>query len=484
MAFMLDPTTDGNDLRQLIELFGRVIAARLPANGDFQARERAALELGNELVREDLRCQLQAMADAQPSSVTIDGVVYRRHHEGRVDYHSLCGPLSVQRWSYRVASVHNGRVCVPLEKQAGLMHRGTPEFCYCLAQGYAKAPVRSVEQDMRAAHRWPPSRSTMERMATEIGTAARRVTLRIEQRLRNDEVLPENAVAINLGLDRTTIPMAEDRPAINEPSQQHRRRKGSTVGGGKQRSSPSRVLRYRMGYVGTVAITNKDGETLEVRRYSAAAHAGPTSVIARMMADFRRARAQNPELVIGVVQDGAPQMWNLMRDALRAELKIRGWGIEWHETIDRYHLMEHLAAGLQLLEKSQERRERRLEQWCEQLDQNDFAIEKISDWFQKTASKRGNKVWMQMQKLVGGYIWVSRFFRYATAKRLGLHEGSGVTEGACKSIIAARTKRSGQRWRPRGISAVLALRSLLQSDRLHRFWPIFAKSYTATCAAA
>jgi hypothetical protein len=484
MAFMLDPTTEGNGLRQLIELFGRVIAARLPGNSDFQARERAALELGNELVREDLRCQLQAMADAQPSSVTIDGVVYRRHHEGRVDYHSLCGPLSVQRWSYRVAGVHNGRVCVPLEKQAGLMHRGTPEFCYCLAQGYAKAPVRSVEQDMRAAHRWPPSRSTMERMATEIGTAARRVTLRIEQRLRNDELLPDNAVAINLGLDRTTIPMAEDRPAGDGPRDQPERRKGSTVGGAKRRNSPSRVVRYRMGYVGTVAITNKDGETLEARRYSAAAHAGPSSVLARMMADLRHARAQNPKLMIGVVQDGAPEMWNRMRDALRAELNVPGWGIEWHETIDRYHLMEHLSAGLELLEKSQERRERRLEQWCEQLDQNDFAIEKISDWFQKTACKQGDRVWVQMQKLVGGYIGVSRLFRYATAKRLGLHEGSGVTEGACKSLITSRTKRSGQRWRPRGISAVLALRSLLNSDRLDKFWPIFAQSYTATCAAA
>src|SRR5512140_111760 len=384
MEIMLDSLADGNDLAQLVELFSKTIAARLPGNSDFQARERAALALSNELVREDLRRQLQAMADAQPSVMAIGGVVYRRHHAGRVDYHSLCGPLSVRRWSFRIAGVHNGPLCVPLEKQAGLMYRGTPEFCYCLAHGYAKAPVRSVEQDMRAAHRWPPSRSTMERMATQIGTDARRVTLRIEQRLRNDEVLPENAFAINLGLDRTTIPMAEDRPAGDEPSQQRKRRKGSIIGG-RSRPSPSRVLRYRMGYVGTVAITDKDGETLETRRYSAAAHAGPSSVLARMMADLRHARAQNPKLIIGVVQDGAPEMWNRMRDALRTELKVPGLGIEWHETIDRYHLMEHLSAGLELLEKSQELRERRLEQWCEQLDQNDFAIEKISDWFQKTA---------------------------------------------------------------------------------------------------
>jgi hypothetical protein len=49
-----------------------------------------------------------------------------------------------------------------------------------------------------------------------------------------------------------------------------------------------------------------------------------------MMADLRRARAQNPKLIIGVVQDGAPEMWNRMRDSLRAELNVAGWGIECH----------------------------------------------------------------------------------------------------------------------------------------------------------
>jgi len=82
-------------------------------------------------------------------------------------------------------------------------------------------------------------------------------------------------------------------------------------------------------------------------------------------------------------------------------------------------------------------------------------------------------------------IWVFTMLRFRCSRwREIRNEGSGVTEGACKSLITSRTKRSGQRWRPRGISAVLALRSLLNSDRLERFWPIFAKSYTTTCAAA
>jgi hypothetical protein len=76
------------------------------------------------------------------------------------------------------------------------------------------------------------------------------------------------------------------------------------------------------------------------------------------------------------------------------------------------------------------------------------------------------------------YILPDRM-RYAGLKRLGIPMGSGVTEGACKSLITARTKRSGQRWQHRGIESVLALRSILHSDRWPRFWRSFAKPLNA-----
>jgi len=44
-----------------------------------------------------------------------------------------------------------------------------------------------------------------------------------------------------------------------------------------------------------------------------------------------------------------------------------------------------------------------------------------------------------------------------------------------------RAKRSSQRWLPKGISAVLALRSLLESERLAPFWNLFAATYSRFC---
>ncbi len=53
-----------------------------------------------------------------------------------------------------------------------------------------------------------------------------------------------------------------------------------------------------------------------------------------------------------------------------------------------------------------------------------------------------------------------RRMRYATARVRGFPIGSGVTVGACKSVVPARFKRSGQRWSGRGLSDFRTVRGL------------------------
>ncbi len=49
--------------------------------------------------------------------------------------------------------------------------------------------------------------------------------------------------------------------------------------------------------------------------------------------------------------------------------------------------------------------------------------------------------------------------RYPAFRALGMHVGSGIAEAACKTVVSTRAKRSGMRWTPRGLDAVLALRT-------------------------
>jgi hypothetical protein len=48
--------------------------------------------------------------------------------------------------------------------------------------------------------------------------------------------------------------------------------------------------------------------------------------------------------------------------------------------------------------------------------------------------------------------------RYPQFRQQGLFVGSGVVEAACKTVIAARLKRSGMFWTVRGANAIIALR--------------------------
>ena len=73
---------------------------------------------------------------------------------------------------------------------------------------------------------------------------------------------------------------------------------------------------------------------------------------------------------------------------------------------------------------------------------------------------------------------------YASAKRRGLPIGSGVTEGACKSVIGMRCKRSGQRWFESGLSPCLRLRSLQLNRRLRSCFDLVVSFQTASLAAA
>jgi hypothetical protein len=60
--------------------------------------------------------------------------------------------------------------------------------------------------------------------------------------------------------------------------------------------------------------------------------------------------------------------------------------------------------------------------------------------------------------------------RYPAFRAKGMHIGSGVAEAACKTVVSTRAKRSGMRWTPDGLDAVLALRTSVLNQSYDPFW--------------
>ena len=266
---------------EVADALGVAIDAAVGADASFEAREAAALALTNEATRLFLERELLAIADGHGTHVEVDGVLYQRHEPGIVRYFTLCGAVDIERWTYREMGVRNGPTLVPLDLDAGLVERTTPALGCRIALGYAKDHMRSCAEDMTADHRCPPSRSTLERVAKAIGTAATRVAPRIEPRLRRAERVPDGAVAISLGLDRTSVPMEEDVPAGETPAT---RRKTRHTPYTRKKPAPVNV-NYRMAYV---------GHQLDAANGAGHAVAAAESPTDRATADLRHASGARP----------------------------------------------------------------------------------------------------------------------------------------------------------------------------------------------
>jgi hypothetical protein len=70
-----------------------------------------------------------------------------------------------------------------------------------------------------------------------------------------------------------------------------------------------------------------------------------------------------------------------------------------------------------------------------------------------------------------GYIFNHRArIRYQQFRQAGYPLGSGTVESACKLVMQERMKQAGMRWSRDGAQAMLALRSVLLSDRWDEVW--------------
>jgi hypothetical protein len=60
---------------------------------------------------------------------------------------------------------------------------------------------------------------------------------------------------------------------------------------------------------------------------------------------------------------------------------------------------------------------------------------------------------------------------YVTYLAKNLPSGSGVTEAACKRLVKQRLCCSGMKWKEKGASVILSLRSLVITwSRWNQFW--------------
>lgn len=448
--------------------------------GSFAEREQKLLDVLQEGGRVALEQDLQRTEDTLPAEVFV-GLgqrIYREHQPGAASYLSLFGELRVQRRSFREVAVRNGPTVIALELCAGLMEGATPAFAYSVSEGYGLHDMRKHQKVLASSRRHVPPRATLERLAMRLGTRIDEQVPAVEPLVRGSEPLPPGTRALSLGLDRTSAPMAEPREKGARKKPRRTRKKP------RVRAIPPPIdVNYRMAYVGTVTYLDEYGESLDVRRYGRPASCPPQELCARMAADVEVASRQLPQLRVLTVQDAAPEMWNLVRDAIRP-LRRPGCLENYFEAIDVMHLIEHLSDALIALGDEEPSRKRQLGEWYDQLLARDSAIDQIETELQSRLTSISENSQSALEDELTYLNNNKDRMRYAGLARRGLPLGSGVTESAAKTVINQRAKGAGQRWKEPGLRAVLGVRSIVQSARMKAFWLHFSRLYVAnvTCA--
>ncbi len=172
----------------------------------------------------------------------------------------------------------------------------------------------------------------------------------------------------------------------------------------------------------------------------------------------RLAIRQTPDITI--LADGARWIWK------QAEQNLPGAG----GLLDIYHASEHLYGTARVLfgEGASEG-----SAWAEQRRQTLLqggAAALHAELLQARQQFRGAVARQSLQELDGYFTPHGGHTDYAGRLALGQSIGSGMVEGACKTVVGKRLKQTGAQWRLRQAERMVTLSGMLYSDLWDVYW--------------
>lgn len=393
-------------------------------------------------------CTLQAAA-IEAQSIVVGGETYTRVGEGMGTYYAMTGPVELPRGLYRRVGERNGKTVDVISLRIGAIGNGwLPGAAQAIAHYMALGTSREAQKAAKQTHRLPYSRASFERVAHLVGEQWLAHHADIEDELISDFEVPPDAAAISISLDRASVPMEE---IVARPP------------GRPRKNAPKRSVRrvYHMCYCATVTIHDKDGHALHTLRRGQMPNCDPQDLCNLLANDVQQLREKRPDLLIALLADGAPEMWNL----LEANFPASVFG-EVHRCVDYWHVIEKLAAAAKVLGKDEAAAKAMVWCWRRLLRRRKDAAATICA--ELLASGREEVVVDGERPVHDAITYLQNHaerMNYAGAIKKGLPIGSGNVEATCKTLVGLRMKRCGSRWHNDTGNHVMHLRALVLSDR-------------------
>jgi hypothetical protein len=206
-------------------------------------------------------------------------------------------------------------------------------------------------------------------------------------------------------------------------------------------------------------------------------------MLSRAIADARHALHCRRDLRVAVIQDGAHEMWNLVRPELNV-LKDKGVVVTWYEAIDFCHLIERLGDALELIVCQS--RQWQLQIWRRSLVEDDTAIDAIASYLRSRTprvkkSARNSKDTSPVSKTTTTGCAIN------PCVSKGCPSAEASPKAPAKRLRICAPKARGNDGVSPGLRGALHLRALNASNRFDALWVHFAKAHVANvnnCAHA
>ena len=310
-----------------------------------------------------------------------------------------------------------------------------------------EAPFDDGREQMKILAGLEVTTKSVERTAEAIGTdIAQREQAEIQRALQLDlpVIVGKSIRIIYVQMDGTGIPVVKKETA-GRP--------------GKVEGQPAHTRECKLGCVFTQTTWDKEGYA--IRDPDSTTYTGAIETAEefgrRMYAEASRRGWSRARLKV-VMGDGAEWIWNI------AELHFPGA----IQIVDLYHARQHLWDVARKLYPNDDAKQKAwMKTHQKMLDRG--KTEKLVGALR--AIKSENVEIAEKVRTEADYFERNRErMRYPKFRRQHLFVGSGVIEAGCKTVIAARLKRSGMFWTVRGANAIVALRCCQLNGEFENYW--------------
>jgi len=369
--------------------------------------------------------ELLKQFDADGGAIQIGAQKYTSKGQVEKTYQTPYGEARIARHVYQ--SPKGGSTFCPLENNARIINSATPKLAKMLSHKYSKLSVDEVKSDLQSNHGRGLSRGYIQKVSETVGVL---VQAKEENWHYSTPQLEAAVSTVSIGLDGTTI---------------HLREQG-----------------YRETMVGTIALYDADGERLHTTYIGAAPEYGKSAFIQRMEREIMHIKTLYPGALYIGVADGAADNWPFLN--LYTTRQVTDF---WHAT-------EYLADAAGVIfctKKEQGQKKEWLDDRCHRLKHMKGAAGRIlTELKGKAQIIRSKSRKEKLLKAISYFTNQKCRMNYYSLVQEALPIGSGVTEAACKMIVKQRLCQSGMKWREKGASIILSLRTLERSNRWDQFW--------------